>query len=76
MPIYTLKNKKTQEQFDVQCSWQELQQVIDNDPDVVQELVPPKVISGRSGGLKVPDGFKDLQKRMKDNSGRGNTIRV
>lgn len=78
MPVYTLKNTKTEETWEVVCSWTELQNQLNEQPDVKQVLKPPKVISGRMGSkdVKVPDGFKDLQKRIKQGSGRGNTINV
>ena len=74
MPLYTLHNVKTEEKWDVVCSWKELQDHITD--DVKQVLSIPKIISGRSGGMKVPEGFQDLKKRIKKGSGRGNTVNV
>jgi hypothetical protein len=74
MPQYTLINKKTEEQWDVTCSWDELQTHLND--DVKQALSVPKIISGRSGSMKVPDGFTDLKKRIKKGSGAGNTVNV
>ena len=78
MPVYTLKDLKTEQHYDVTCSWDELQTILNEQPDVKHVLKAPKIIGGRMGNkdLKVPDGFKDLQKRIKDGSGRGNTINV
>lgn len=76
MPTYTLKDSKTNDQWEVICSWDELQTILNEQPDVKQVLVAPKIVSSRMGNndLKVPDGFKDLQKRIKKGSGRGNTV--
>jgi|TARA_R110000744_G_scaffold161661_1_gene278166 hypothetical protein len=74
MPQYTLINKKTEEQWEVTCSWNELQDYLTD--DVKQGLSVPKIISGRSGAVKVPAGFTDLKNRVKKGSGKGNTINV
>ena len=78
MPVYTLKDLKTQDEWDVTCSYEDLQTILNEQPDVKQVLKPPKLVSSRMGNsdVKTPDGFKDLQKRIKQGSGRGNTINV
>ena len=79
MPIYTLKDLQTEEQWDVICSWDELKAQLDENPNLQQVLVPLKIISGSMGytDMKVPDGFKDLLKnKIKKGSGKGNTINV
>ena len=74
MPEYTLKNSEGV-QWRVNCKWTDLQKILE-DPNVKQVLATPKIISGRSGGMKVPDGCTDLKKQIKKHSGRGNTIKV
>lgn len=77
MPIYTIRNKKTNESQEVNCSYDDLQQMLHADPEITRELVPPKIVSGTGGVLsKTDDGWKDNLKRIKSNSGRGNTIKV
>lgn len=76
MPSYTLRNIKTKEEHDVFCTWSEMQELLELDSNLIQKLTAPKVISGRSGGIKVPDGFKDLKRRIKGKSGEGNTINI
>lgn len=79
MPIYTLNDLQTEEQWDEICSWDELKVKLDENPNLQQVLVPLKIISGRMGNsdMKVPDGFKDLLKnKVKRGSGKGNTINV
>lgn len=79
MPIYTLKDLQTEEEWDVVCSWDELKAQLDENPNLQQVLVPLKIIGNRMGNsdMKVPDGFKDLLKnKIKKGSGKGNTINV
>jgi len=74
MPSYTLRNIKTKEETDVFCSYPELKELLELDSSLIQKLSTPKIIAGRSGAIKVPEGFKDLRKRIKSKSGEGNTI--
>ena len=77
MPTYTLRDIKTNKVWDVNCSWDELQTILDEMPDVIKELSTPKIISG-VGSLhsKVPDGFRDKLNQIKKGSGQGNTIKT
>ena len=74
MPSYTLRNIKTKEETDVFCSYPEFKELLELDSSLIQKLSTPKIIAGRSGAIKVPEGFKDLRKRIKSKSGEGNTI--
>lgn len=71
-----MRDIKTKEEFEVTCTWIEMQELLNENPNLVQKLSTPKIISGRSGGMKVPDGFTDLKKNIKKHSGRGNTIKT
>ena len=77
MPTYTLRDIKTNNEWDVVCSYDELQTILDELPDVIKVLSTPKIVTG-VGSLhsKVPDGFKDKLKQIKKGSGRGDTIKV
>lgn len=77
MPTYTLRDIKTQNQWDVVCSYEELQTILDEMPDVVKVLSTPKIVTG-VGSLqsKVPDGFKDKLNQIKKGSGKSNTIKT
>lgn len=76
MPIYTLKDMKTAEVWEVQCSYDELQKTLDCMPDIIQVLSAPKIVSVIGNTVnKTPDGFKDLMGRIKSGSGKNNTIR-
>ena len=76
MPNYTIKNIKTKEQYQVDCSYSELQDIL-KDSELVQGLSTPLLVGGVKDMFgKTPDGFKDLMKRTKAGSGRGNTIKT
>ena len=78
MPTYTVKDIKTNSQWDVSCSYAELQQMLDNSPDLIKVLSTPNFSYGGVGSLlsKTDDGWKDRLKQIKDGSGKGNTIKV
>jgi len=73
-----VKDIKSQATWDVICSWNELQEMLDNSPDLVKVLSTPNFSHSGVGSLqsKVPDGFKDRLKQIKKGSGEGNTIKV
>lgn len=77
MPTYTLRDIKTNKVWDVICTWDELQNILDEMPDVIKELSTPKIVTG-VGSLhsKVPDGFKDKLNQIKKGSSRDNTIKT
>jgi len=77
MPTYTLRDTKTNDEWDVNCSYEDLKIILNEMPDVMKVLSTPKIVSG-VGSLqsKVPDGFKDKLKQIKKGSGQGNTIKV
>ena len=77
MPSYTLRNIKTKEERDVFCSYTELQDLLKEDPTLVQKLTTPKIVSGVGSLLsKTDDGWKDHLREIKKGSGRDNTIKV
>ena len=75
MPTYMLRNKRTDETWQVLCTYEEMKKILSNEI----ELVPvfPNIVSG-VGNLhsKVPDGFRDKLGQIKKTSGRGNTIKL
>lgn len=77
MPSYTLKDTKTNDTWDVVCSWDELQQILDELPDVIQVLSTPKIVSQAGSTLsKTDDGWKEVLNKVKSGSGRANTIKT
>jgi len=75
MPTYTLKDLKTLDEWDIICSYSELQTVLDEMPNIKHVLSAPKIVSG-VGSLqsKVPSGFKDVLSRVKSGSSKDNSI--
>ena len=77
MPNYTLRNIKTKEKFIVNCTYTQLQDKLNKDSDLVQMLVMPAIVGGAGSLLsKTDDGWKDNLKRIKEGSGKNNTIKV
>ena len=76
MPIYTLRKLSTEEEWEVNVTYDELTQILE-DEDIVKVLSTPKIVTG-VGSLhgKVPDGFKDKLKQIKKGSGKNNTIKI
>lgn len=75
MPTYMLRNKRTDQTWQVLCTYEEMKKKLNDEV----ELVPvfPNIVSG-VGNLhsKVPDGFRDKLGQIKKTSGRGNTIKL
>jgi len=78
VPTYTLKDIKTQQQWDVDCSWNELQEMLDNSPDLIKVLSTPNFVSSTAthANSNTSDGWKDLLGRIKKGSGKNNTIKT
>lgn len=75
MPTYTLKDNKTNDQWDVVCSWDELQTILNEMDNVSQVMKAPLIVGGvRDVRSRVPDGFKDVLSRVKSGSAKNNTI--
>jgi hypothetical protein len=78
MPTYTLKDIKTQQQWDVVCSYDELQNTLDNSPDLIRVLSTPNFShSGTKDNITKAGGeWRDLLGQIKKGSGKGNTIKT
>ena len=77
MPTYNLKRISTQEYTEVNCSYNELQMVLDADDDLIQVLKAPSLVSDAKSTLTRAGGeWQDLLKDIKKKSGRRNTIKV
>jgi hypothetical protein len=78
MPTYTLKDIKTQEEHDVNCSYEELQQMIDSQPNLIKVLSTPGFVSSTQShaNSNTSDGWKEHLGRIKKASGRNNTIKL
>ena len=79
VPNYTLRNIKTKEKFIVNCTYTQLQDKLMADSDLVQMLVMPAIVGGignSHANSKTSDGWKDHLNRIKQGSGKNNTIKV
>ena len=77
MPRYTIKDIKTGDEWDVQCTWDELQIILDENPDFKQGLATPNFVTQPGNTIsRTSTDWRDLLKKVKKGSGRGNTINV
>ena len=66
MPLYTLKDTKTQEEWDVNMSYEELQAALDELPDVVRVMKPNAFITIHGSTLSRTDtDFRSHLKAIK-----------
>jgi len=76
LPRYTVKPLEEGDEYDIVCSSEELQEYLKKH-NCIKVLKFPGVISHQGSLLsKTDQGWKDNLKRIKQNSGRGNTIKV
>ena len=75
MPTYMLRNKRTDETWQVLCTYEEMKKRLSDEVELVP--VMPNIVSG-VGNLhsKTPDGFRDRLGQIKKTSGHGNTIKL
>lgn len=69
MPSYSFKNKKTGEIITEIMKISEREDFIKNNPDLEQMLSIPKVSyrTNNTQGLKVDDGFREIQQKVAEN---------
>ena len=66
MPIYTVKNKESEETKDVMCSYDDRKKWLKDNPGWEFILSTPQIISGTSvSGGKLPEGFKVKMREAK-----------
>lgn len=78
MPTYTIKNTETDENWDIICSWNELQELLTENPEFKQMLSAPSFsVSGTKENItRAGSNWRDLLGKIKKGSGRDNTIKV
>lgn len=79
MPLYTVKDNETEEEWDINCSYDELQELLDiSDGKLTRILSTPNFVSSTQthANAKTSDGWKDLLGRVKKGAGRRNTIKT
>jgi len=76
LPKYTVKPLEEGDEYDIQCSAEELQLYLKKH-NCIKVLKFPGVIGGHGSLLsKTDQGWKDNLARIKSGSGRGNTIKT
>ena len=76
MPKYTVKPLEEGDEYDIECSADELQDYLKKH-NCIKVLKFPGIVSQQGSLLsKTDDGLKDNLKRIKDKSGKGNTIKI
>jgi len=69
MPTYTLKNTKTEEQWDVVMTYSNMKEYVQKNPDIIYIIGTPSFIGGVSTDSgRLPEGFKDRMRLLKQNN--------
>ena len=77
MPRYTIKDIKHDQEWEIQCSWDELQTILNENPDFKQGLSTPNFVTQTGNTVsRTSSDWRDLLKKVKKGSGKGNTINV
>lgn len=77
MPTYTIKNTKTDEEWDVLVPWSEFEKMLEENKDWKQVLKAPRLVDEvRDIFAKQPDSFKDLKAKMHKQAGHQSRIKV
>ena len=77
MPRYTIIDKSDDTEYEIQCSWDELQIVLNENPNLKQGLSTPNFVTQTGNTVsKTSTDWRDLLKKVKKGSGRGNTVNV
>jgi hypothetical protein len=77
MPVYTLKDTKTNQEMEINCSYNELQEILNKESDLVKMLSTPSFVSSTKthANSKTSDGWKDLLGRIDKGAGRQSKIK-
>lgn len=76
VPKYTVKPLEEGDEYDIECSSEELEAYL-KEHNCIKVLKFPGVIGGHGSLLsKTDNGWKDNLRRIKQNSGKRNTIKV
>lgn len=77
MPTYTLKNKETNEEYDVVCSYSAVQEMVETNPNLERVITAPGIVSTHTSTLrKAGSEWNNLLTSIKKQSGKGNTIKT
>lgn len=77
MPAYEFMNEETEEVETHFVSFKDYDQFVEDNPHLQRVYSAPAFISqSQSSQQKAGDGWNDLMKRVKSESGEGNTIKT
>lgn len=77
MPVYTVKNKETEEVVDVNCPYTELEEFLKENQEWIQLLKMPATIGGTVSTLRqAGQGWQDVLSKIKKGSGKENNVNV
>jgi hypothetical protein len=77
MPVYTVKNKETEEVVDVNCPYIELEEFLKENQEWIQLLKMPATIGGTVSTLRqAGQGWQDVLSKIKKGSGKENNVNV
>jgi len=75
MPIYTFRNNTTGDVYDEIMSMKELDEYLDNNPQVDQVIhTASSIVHERGTNLRVTDGFRETMSKIKERN-KINTIK-
>jgi hypothetical protein len=76
VPTYTVKPLEEGDEYDIMLKSDELQKYL-TEHNCIKVIKFPGIVSGQGSLLsKTDNGWKDQLTRIKENSGRGNTIKL
>lgn len=77
MPRYTIIDTSDNTEWEIQCSWDELQIVLSENSNLKQGLSTPNFVTQTGNTVsRTSTDWRDLLKKVKKGSGKGNTINV
>jgi len=77
MPRYTIIDISDDTEWEIQCSWDKLQIVLSENSNLKQGLSTPNFVTQTGNTIsKTSTDWRDLLKKVKKGSGKGNTINV
>ena len=77
MPVYTVRNKSTEEHYDVNMPWKEFQEFLQGNPELAQIPKMPATVTGRMSTHRMAgQEWQDVLKKVKKASGKDAKINV
>lgn len=67
MPIYSIRNKKTGEEWEEMMSWSSFQEYLEANPEFETIITKaPALVGGTGDRTKTDDGFKEVLSKIAD----------